>query len=120
MLRPLADYYRAIFLRQFYGPLEAKAVPVLDPCLTVDVARDASRSASLRAGSPSQVLLITENFSIARARGRRKAARGDAVDDRTMLAAPEAAAWAAHPAARAGKLEKRGRLGAARECPRSR
>ena len=27
-----------------------------------------------------------------------------------MLAAPEAAAWAAHPAARTGKLEKRGRL----------
>ena len=27
-----------------------------------------------------------------------------------MLAAPEAADWAAHPAARAGKLEKRGRL----------
>ena len=27
-----------------------------------------------------------------------------------MLAAPEAAAWAEHPAARAGKLEKRGRL----------
>jgi len=27
-----------------------------------------------------------------------------------MLAAPEAAAWAAHPAARAGKLEKRGKL----------
>jgi len=33
-------------------------------------------------------------------------------NDKTMLAAPEAAAWAAHPAARAGKLEKRGRLGA--------
>ena len=27
-----------------------------------------------------------------------------------MLAAPDAAAWAAHPAARAGRLEKRGRL----------
>ena len=27
-----------------------------------------------------------------------------------MLAAPDAAAWAAHPAARAGKLEKRGKL----------
>jgi hypothetical protein len=28
-----------------------------------------------------------------------------------MLATPEAADWAEHPAARAGKLEKRGRLG---------
>ena len=27
-----------------------------------------------------------------------------------MLAAPEATDWAAHPAARTGKLEKRGRL----------
>ena len=27
-----------------------------------------------------------------------------------MLAAPEAADWAEHPAARAGKLEKRGKL----------
>ena len=57
----------------------------------------------------SQVLLITENFSSAEgARGRRKPR--SVVNDKTMLAAPEAAAWAAHPAARAGKLEKRGRL----------
>ena len=34
----------------------------------------------------------------------------DAVTDKTMLAAPDSSNWAEHPAARAGKLEKRGKL----------
>ena len=58
----------------------------------------------------SQVLLITENFSSAEGARTTQTARGGVFNDKTMLAAPEAAAWAAHPAARAGKLEKRGRL----------
>ena len=43
-------------------------------------------------------------------RRARETARGASHNKKTMLAAPEAAAWAEHPAARAGKLEKRGRL----------
>ena len=54
VLRPLAGQFFAAVLR----PTGGQSGPVLDPCLTVDVARDPSRSASLRAASLSQVLLI--------------------------------------------------------------
>ena len=55
-------------------------------------------------------MLITENFSSAEGARTTRTARGDAVNGRTMLAAPDSSNWAEHPAARAGKLEKRGRL----------
>ena len=102
-LLPLAGIFA-----QFCGALEAK--PACWRLRDGRVDSRATRFKPVERSTPATSEGVSAHNRVIPHGGRAKPLAEKATTKDTMLATPEAADWAEHPAARAGKLEKRGRL----------